>query len=923
MSKQAACPGSRSIVLVFTGLAVFQCLLAAVAADAGSSCSLGPSTLLYPNATCQSVFRLPGAAPARLHYVSDGAYAWVAAKFAYLPGSDTIEYSGGQVPGALPNANYRVSFSLLAAMAKVGSDIVMAEANSFVYAHMKSSAAYTSVSNNIQADCAWFRNTHGTNTLESWMSPLAPGFNIPDAQQNAGTGCSGASDYSAACGTGFSSRVFDSCDNPDRSKLDLVHLFRMRCASTSADCGQSSLSTHSIWFRVPWTNQSVCDDSTAQLNSTSPVRAPMLSFTSVTIYGASFSPDAKYTCLFFLPLQNTPTPLIRAKYVSSSQLLCYIPADFVASEQYLPIGLEQELCSGGACFRCPIRTGGSSSQIHSANFLAFAFLPSLLKPSSVIVVPASGGSKVSIPVAGGSLSGLNFQLVFPMTSILLQDALGYNTSSPGTYVPSAWPLGALEFIVPEWPNDIGSVRLTTSANYGCDLCVAPLYSAENIIVTLVPAWKRAFPLQLSDASPQISITGSGFRMLQSYSCVFSPLFDRAQQLVSSIVVGANYVSVGTLLCSFSAAAGRYRLNIYENGISVFKSGSPVDVTMLERVSSILPTQMFAGAADFSLTVSGTGFDANAQVTSYECVVAAPEMTMLASKSAIAGVPSVENSSALASNEIVVVCVFSPWKYTSGTFGVQLINRRFNRPISGTPLNVVIMPVWTGITPSSGSNLVSSIITLSGYGLPLSLYLEATFQAAQDASLLSKALAVMARSPFLVVIETPIWYYSASVAVVKLAVASSSTSIAFFGTSNAFAFVAVPPPLNFVPSVLDCSSQTAVIVYDARRFLTNGTGYQCQLFNNITELIVPAVYITETSIQCLFGTWNQAPVPSTLLLMYFGSKVAISRSSPLCKQKVISITPSVMLFGSHSQATVIGSLSMLVSSTPVLLVNSSL
>ena len=865
---------------------------------------LSPSALLHPNATCQSVFRLPGIPPSRLHYVADGAHAWVAVKFGYLPGSDTMEYYGGQVPGALPDNNYRVSPSLLAAIAKVGSDIVMAEAESFVYAHMASSAAYAAVSSNIQGDCVWFKNTHGVDTLESWMSPLAPGFNIPDAQQNALAGCNGL--YSNACGSGGSSYVLDSCGNSEGSKLDLVHLFRMRCPSTSTNCDHSLTSAHSIWFRIPMSNRSVCDDSTGQLNSTSPVRANMLSFTSVTLHGASFSPGAKYTCLFFLPLQNSPTPFILAKYVSPSQLVCYIPADFVASEQYLPIGLEQEICSGGSCFRCPIRTGGSSSQIHSSYYLAFAFLPSLLKPSAAIVVPASGGSKVSVPVVGGSLSGLNFQLVFPITNIILEDAFGFNASSPGTYVPGSWPSGALEFIVPEWPNESDSARLTTSANYGCLTCVAPLYSVENISVTLVPAWNSAFPVELSDASPQISVTGSGFRKLRSYSCVFSPLYDGANPLASNIVVRADYISVKILRCLFSAAAGRYRLNVHENGIALFKSGTSVDVIMMDRVLSIAPSQIFAGAADFSLTLSGTGFDANAQVTSYECIIVAPGNVMVSSKSAVAGVPYVPTSSTPSSNQVVIVCVFSPWGYTAGTFGVQLINRRFNRYVSGSSFKVVVMPVWTAITPSSASNLFSSVITLSGYGLPVSLYVEATFRSVQDGSQFSKALAVMAQSPFRVVLETPIWYYAALIAVVELAVASSSTSIVFSGNSSAFVFAAVLPTLNFSPSVLDCSSQMAVTVYDARRFLTNGTGYQCQLLNNFTEVIVPAVYITETSIQCRFGLWNQVPVPSALQLLYYGSKVAISRSSPLCKQKVISIVPSVMLSGSRYQVTVVGS-----------------
>ena len=111
---------------------------------------------------------------------------------------------------ALPNANYFVSRSILVAIANAASDIVMAESESFVYANMASASAYQTVKSNILNDCAWFSNTHGSSTLEPWMSPMAPGFNIPDAKQEAA--CQGRYDASA-CGASGSNYIFDSCEN--------------------------------------------------------------------------------------------------------------------------------------------------------------------------------------------------------------------------------------------------------------------------------------------------------------------------------------------------------------------------------------------------------------------------------------------------------------------------------------------------------------------------------------------------------------------------------------------------------------------------------------------------------------------------------------------------------------------------------------
>ena len=173
--------------------------------------------------------------------------------------------------------------------------------------------------------------------------------------------------------------VFDSCENHVGSKLHLVHLFRMRCPSTTADCDNSIKMTHSIWFRIPMTYRSVCDDATGLLQATTPASAPMLSFTTVTLTGESFSEDADYMCVFVLPLPQSNTPLIYAVYINSSQLLCYIVDDFVAPRQDMSIGLEQEICSGGTCSFCPINTTSmqqpAAVQNHISVSLSFSFLP--------------------------------------------------------------------------------------------------------------------------------------------------------------------------------------------------------------------------------------------------------------------------------------------------------------------------------------------------------------------------------------------------------------------------------------------------------------------------------------------------------------------------------------------------------------------
>ena len=236
----------------------------------------------------------------------------------------------------------------------------------------------------------------------------------------------------------------------------------------------------------------------------------------------------------------------------------------------------------------------------------------------------------------------------------------------------------------------------------------------------------------------------------------------------------------------------------------------------------------------------------------------------------------------------------------------MINQRFGRYLGGSTLKFVVMPVWTGITPSSGANLLPSMITLTGYGLPVSLYIEATFRSLQDTSQSAKSLTAIPLSPFLVVIETPNWYHASLISVVELAVAASSMSIVFSGLSRTFAFVSVPRTLKYSPSVFDCGSSMTVVLHDTRPYLTNGTGYQCQLLSNFSDVIVPAVYTAETMVQCSFAPWTAAVVPSNLQLFHHGSKVAISRSAPLCKPQISSVSPTLISSGSRSQVTIAGS-----------------
>jgi hypothetical protein len=902
-----ACAGSmaprRIVFYITTALVIAQFLLTnALASDTASACLLNPTSLLHPDSSCHNVFRLPGALPSRLHYLADGEYAWVAAKFAFLPGDDAIVHMGGSSV-ALPNANYFVSRSILVAIANVASDIVMAESESFVYANMASASAYQTVKSNILGDCAWFSNTHGSSTLEPWMSPMAPGFNIPDAKQE--STCQGR--Y-AACGAGGSNYVFDSCENPFGSKLQMVHLFRMRCPSATADCDNSINTTHSIWFRIPMTYRSMCDDATGLLLSTTPASAPMLSFTTVTLYGESFSAHADYMCVFVLPLPQSNISLIHAKYINSSQLLCYIVDDFVPPRHDMSIGIEQEICSGGTCSFCPIRTSTASMQNQISVSLAFSFLPSVLKPTDAVA--ANFGSKVSISVAGGSLDAVKSSPIFPVTRMMLSDAAGFSLTSLCSYLPGPWPFGVLEFDLPEWPRDTVSVLATaTIANFTYDQSTIHLYSLNTFSIDILSSWKSAAPLEITDVSRLINISGSGFVWTRLYSCVFSPLFDGTNSWASSIIVDADYVSGSTLRCLFPAMAGRYRLNVNENDITLLKSGSSVDVFFIESVLSMAPADCFASGDDFSLTVTGIGFDPNPKTTSYECFAVARDKTILSSsKSAVVVSPSVVQSPSLSTpKQQIVVCTFPPWIYSSGTYELQMINQRFSRYLGGSTLKFAVMPIWTGITPSSGANLLPSMITLTGYGLPVSLYIEATFRSLHDTSQSAKSLAAIPLSPFHVVIETPNWYHASLTSVVELAVAASSMPIAFkSGLSRTFAFVSVPRTLKYSPSVLDCGSSTTVVFHDTRPYPTNGTGYQCQLLSDFSEVTVPAVYTAETMVQCSFAPWTAAVVPSTLQLFYHGSKVGTSRSAPICKPRISSVSPTLIPSGSRSQVTIVGS-----------------
>jgi hypothetical protein len=880
------------VLQVVTYIAAFQFFLVAVLGQTNGYCMLNPKSLVYPNTTCQSVFRLPGAT-SRLHYVSDGDHAWVAAKFAFSATQQPMEYQGEHVLDNLPSSNYHVSQILLMAIAEVSSDILMAEAESFVYANMASALKFQTVRNNILNDCAWFSNTHGSSSLQEWMMPMAPGFNIPDPQQSSGSLC-----VSSFCGSGGHNFVFDSCENEFGSNLQLNSLFRMRCAGYDTGCSSLN-SAHSIWFRIPMTYRSICDDAVAELHSVIPFSVPMLSFSAVTVHGDSFSVSSKYFCVFLpLPLAQ-PITLIHASFVSSTQLICNIVADFVPPDQFLPISIEQELCSGGTCSRCPIRT----SEFSESTGLGISFLPVLLKPASAIGALGTGGSSVSIAVAGGFFDQMRNRLLFPEASILLVDASGVNVSLTSVYVPGTWPMGSLEFVLPEWPNESRSVRLSVILSNETE--THEVYSADNITISFISGWKNAFPLEVSDTSRQINIKGWGFVRLHSYSCVFSPLFDGASKFVSSTTVGADYVSFTMLRCSFSATAGRYRLNVYENGIQLPKSGAYTDIIAVDNVASVAPSQLFASAANFSVTVFGSGFDADPLITSYQCVVLGAGSEIVTSNSAV--VVELSDSSSLTPmvNRNAVLCSFSAWIYSSGTYEMQLINKRFSRVLSGSILKVSILPVWTAIMPSTASNLISSLVTLYGYGLPRSLHVEAIFRSSQNVRYSTKAAPVIPRSPFLAVFQTPSWPFENLIASVELSVASSSTSIVFSGYSRVFAFEKVPPTLVFTPSVFDCSLPITVVVQDTRRLSTNGSGYQCQFVGHATQVTVPAYYNTEISVQCSFGSWGLSTVPATLQLLYFGSIIAVSRSLPLCKPKLSSVSPNVILSGSRSQVTIIG------------------
>jgi hypothetical protein len=201
---------------------------------------------------CTGVFEV-GASHVPMLYMTDGSFAWVAVKYTSDPSVVVTENNWASL-----NKNFYVSHSILRSVVSVSSDILMVESSSSVHANMSTAAAFSKVRDNILGGCSWFKDTHGGNNLNGWMSPYASGAQIPDAKL--GSDIHGFCDHYRCCNQNQCSaldppcssydcsyQIFDSCNNVNGSHAHLNSHWRLRSGFYQAGA------RHSIWLRIPLT----------------------------------------------------------------------------------------------------------------------------------------------------------------------------------------------------------------------------------------------------------------------------------------------------------------------------------------------------------------------------------------------------------------------------------------------------------------------------------------------------------------------------------------------------------------------------------------------------------------------------------------------------------------------------------------------
>jgi hypothetical protein len=155
---------------------------------------------------------------------------WVAVKYLYDTTTTPINSDTHN-----STTNYYVG-NKLTTLFEAATDILFREDSSSTLAVCASRSAFDIVRRNVLTGHAWFKDTHGTNTLDGWLVPVDVGTYIPDARLG---GCDNYDDVDIPI-----YQVFNTCGNNLGTRTTLLTTERLR------DGYYTDKRVHSIWLRI-------------------------------------------------------------------------------------------------------------------------------------------------------------------------------------------------------------------------------------------------------------------------------------------------------------------------------------------------------------------------------------------------------------------------------------------------------------------------------------------------------------------------------------------------------------------------------------------------------------------------------------------------------------------------------------------------
>jgi hypothetical protein len=315
--------------------------------------------------------------------------------------------------------------------------------------------------------------------------------------------------------------------------------------------------------------------------SVSPNSAPVLGGSFITVSGSGFVATVSFRCRF-LALGVSPV-LSAPVYPASSSIIVCVSPRWTSSTLLATIELVQGVADQKVLFN-----SGSSSTFHFAfeNWLSL----------SPISGPVTGGSSLTVSGAGFATDGSShYSCSFQFKNGLVV------TSSVASVVSS----GLLTCILPSLKNQPHDSALFSVRNLITDSLIGKVGS--NTLFTFVPIILSFSPNVSSIAvASVISISGDGFDVNNSYSCIFKQISGLLVGSTNVVVSSAVAVSCPSLLTALVHPTDV--LLALTDGLTEVSVGI---VTLMPALISIHPSVIcFDPSA--TITVYGTGFDASEQ-----------------------------------------------------------------------------------------------------------------------------------------------------------------------------------------------------------------------------------------------------------------------------------------------------------------------